>query len=138
MTRTRPEIVVEGSDDATAWRPYEFKWKPGDVSRAPRFTTPYMPRLDWQMWFAALDLSSNAEWFLPFCRRLLEGSPDVTALLATNPFPDHPPQYVRAVLYDYHFTSAAERRATGAWWRRDVIGTLPALSREELRGNSSE
>ena len=81
MTTERPEIVVEGSDDGETWAPYVFRWKPGDVDRRPRFTTPHMPRLDWQMWFAALAGDCRSQrWFFAFEQRLLEGSPDVLGL----------------------------------------------------------
>jgi lipase maturation factor 1 len=122
MTTQRDEIIVEGSDDGETWLPYEFNWKPGDVDRRPAFVTPHMPRLDWQMWFAALGTVRDNPWFVSFLVRLLQGSPDVLALLERNPFPDKPPRYVRAVLYDYHFTDPATRRATGAWWRRELKG----------------
>jgi len=122
MTTRRPEIIVEGSADGVAWRPYEFRYKPGGVTRRPAFVTPHMPRLDWQMWFAALGDVRREPWFLSFCKRLLEGSPPVLDLLARNPFPEGPPHFVRATVYDYHFTDAATRRRTGAWWRREYRG----------------
>lgn len=122
MTTSRKEIIVEGSDDGITWLPYEFKYKPGDVSRRPRFVEPFQPRLDWQMWFAALGDYQENPWFQNFCERLLQGSPAVLALLQRNPFPQHPPKFVRAELYDYHFTNPAERRATGAWWKREPAG----------------
>jgi predicted DCC family thiol-disulfide oxidoreductase YuxK len=122
MTTTRPEIIIEGSDDNVTWKPYAFKWKPGDINRRPEFTTPHMPRLDWQMWFAALgDVNSNP-WIFSFLHRLQEGSKPVLDLLQTNPFPDHPPKYIRAVLYDYQMTDFPTRRSTGAWWRRRPLG----------------
>jgi predicted DCC family thiol-disulfide oxidoreductase YuxK len=134
MTTSRPEIVLEGSDDAASWRPYEFRWKPGDVKRRPAFVAPHQPRLDWQMWFAALGSAEEQPWLLALVRRLLEGSPSVSRLFAAEPFPGRPPRYVRAVLYDYRFTTPAERRATGAWWKREELGLyLPALSRENFR-----
>ena len=105
MTTKRPEITVEGSDDGVSWKPYRFRWKPCELDRRPRFTTPHMPRLDWQMWFAALGGDCRDEpWFLRFEQRLLEGSPEVLALLRENPFPDRPPRYLRArlSLYDVH------------------------------------
>ena len=96
MTTKRPEILVEGSDDGRDWRPYRFRWKPGDVDRRPGFTTPHMPRLDWQMWFAALSPDCRHEpWFLPSNSSLLEGSPAVVGLLAENPFPEKPPRFLR-------------------------------------------
>ncbi len=129
MTTSRLEIVVEGSDDGVAWRAYEFRYKPGDVTRRPGFVEPHQPRLDWQMWFAALGRYETTPWFAPLLARLLEGSPQVLGLLGTNPFPEHVPQYVRAVAYDYRFTTPAERRATGAWWSRSLVGAYgPVVS----------
>ncbi len=134
MTTRRFEITVEGSRDGVTWRPYEFRWKPGDARRIPAFTTPHMPRLDWQMWFAALDPEHVPPWFAGLCARLLLGSRPVLVLLATNPFPDAPPRYVRATLEDYRFTTAAERRAGGAWWVRTTVGTyVPAIALEDDR-----
>ena len=123
MTTDRPELVIQGSDDGVTWKPYEFKWKPGTLRRRPEFTTPMMPRLDWQMWvpFFSPDPRDNV-WFVLFLQRLREGSPTVLRLLQSNPFPDHPPQYIRAVLYDYQMTDFAQKRATGAWWRRTEKG----------------
>ena len=132
MTTSRLEIIVEGSQDGIQWRPYEFTDKPGELRRRPRFVAPHQPRLDWQMWFAALSSYQRNPWFLQFCQRLLEGSPAVLALLARNPFPEAPPRYVRAVVYAYHFTDPATRRAEGTWWRRELKGLYcPVLS---LRG----
>lgn len=123
MTTTRPEIIVEGSNDGQTWLSYEFKYKAGDLSRAPAWVEPYQPRLDWQMWFAALEGSPTIEgWFPTFARRLLEGSPEVLALLDKNPFPNKPPRYIRAELYNYHFTDFASRQDTGNWWRREPAG----------------
>ena len=122
MTPTRPEIIVQGSNDGQTWQDYEFKYKPGDLKRPPAFVAPYQPRLDWQMWFAALGSPQQNIWFLSFEKRLLENSPSVTALLARNPFPQTPPKYIRSELYEYHFTDPATRRATGDWWRRDYLG----------------
>ena len=134
MTTTRPEIVVEGSDDGATWSEYEFRWKPGDLARAPAFVEPHQPRLDWQMWFAALGTYRQNPWFVSFVLRLLEGSKEVLDLLEKNPFADHPPRAVRAVLYRYTFTDLAERRATGRWWRRERVGLyLPAVSLESFR-----
>ncbi|HXR04233.1 MAG TPA: lipase maturation factor family protein [Verrucomicrobiae bacterium] len=145
MTTDRREIIVEGSNDGVNWLPYEFKYKPGDVDRRPAFVAPHQPRLDWQMWFAALGDARQNPWFVNFCERLLRGSPDVLSLLAKNPFPGHPPHYIRAEFYDYRFTNFAERRATGlrraeaasstqagAWWQRELIGEyLPPISLQE-------
>jgi lipase maturation factor 1 len=129
MTTTLPEIIVEGSDDAVNWREYGFKYKPGDVMRRPRWNFPHQPRLDWQMWFAALGTAQDNPWFSMFLQRLLENSPDVTALLGNNPFPGKPPVYVRALLYDYRYSTPEEKAATGAWWVRQPQGIYyPATS----------
>ena len=129
MTTSRPEIIIEGSDDGLTWREYEFQYKPGDLHRRPRFVAPHQPRVDWQMWFAALGRYENNPWFIDFCYRLLQGSPEVLALLKTNPFPESPPHYLRAWVYDYHFTDFATRRVDGTWWRRDRRGLYcPVMS----------
>jgi predicted DCC family thiol-disulfide oxidoreductase YuxK len=129
MTMARPEIIVEGSNDGVTWLPYEFKYKPGDPTRPPRFVAPHQPRLDWQMWFAALGEVRQNPWFVNFCLRLLEGKREVLALMKTNPFPDKPPKYIRASLYDYRFTNFQQRRVNGSWWRREYKGEyLPAIS----------
>jgi hypothetical protein len=132
MTTTRPEIIVEGSNDATNWTPYEFKYQPGDLTRAPLWVQPHQPRLDWQMWFAALGDYRSDPWVLHFLARLLEGQPEVLGLLGHNPFPGAPPHYVRALVYDYRFTTPAERKATGHWWKRELQGSyVPAISLQE-------
>jgi hypothetical protein len=117
MTTERPEIVVEGSNDGTLWHEYEFKWKPGDVKRRPALVAPHQPRLDWQMWFAALGDVRQNQWFVRFLFSLLRGSPEVLEQLDWNPFPSQPPRYVRAVLYDYRFTKPEDGGA--AWWARE-------------------
>jgi predicted DCC family thiol-disulfide oxidoreductase YuxK len=122
MTTTRPEIVVEGSNDGETWLPYEFKCKPGDLTRRPAWVAPHQPRLDWQMWFAALGDYQSDPWIIRFMARLLQGSPEVLRLLGGNPFPEGPPHYVRAMLYQYQFSTPAERKSTGAWWSRELKG----------------
>ena len=122
MTTSRLEIVIEGSSDGVNWLPYEFKYKAGELARRPPWVAPYQPRLDWQMWFAALGNYQGNRWIVNLMVRLLEGSPDVLALLESNPFPSAPPRYIRAAAYEYHFTDFAQRRATGGWWRRDQRG----------------
>jgi len=139
MTTRRPEIIVEGSDDGRTWRPYEFRWKPGDVRRRPRFVAPHQPRLDWQMWFAALETCEENPWLVNFLGRLLQGEPAVLRLLATNPFPAGPPRYIRTLVYDYRFTDWPTRRSTGAWWRRELQGPYcPIVSRDMLRESARE
>jgi predicted DCC family thiol-disulfide oxidoreductase YuxK len=122
MTASRPEIIIEGSQDARTWTAYEFPWKPGDLARRPGYVAPYQPRLDWQLWFAALAYPNYDPWMASFLRQLGANAPAVTGLLQTNPFAHEPPRYLRAVLYDYQFTTPAERARTGRWWRRSVIG----------------
>lgn len=118
MTPDRPEIQVEGSRDGVEWRPYAFRYKPGDPKRAPGFVAPHQPRLDWQMWFAALRGHCGSEaWFQGFLDRLREGEPSVLALLAADPFAGRPPAFVRARLLDYRFSTLAERRRTGEYWQ---------------------
>ena len=130
MTESRPEIIVEGSNDRITWEPYQFRWKPGDLKAAPKWVAPHQPRLDWQMWFAALQGSyRNTPWFPHFIGALLQGKPEVLQLLSENPFPEKPPRYVRAVLYDYHFTDIATKRSERTWWYRERKGLYcPAVS----------
>jgi predicted DCC family thiol-disulfide oxidoreductase YuxK len=134
MTITRPEIVVQGSNDGQTWLDYGFRYKPGDLRQPPRWVQPHQPRLDWQMWFAALSGYRSSPWFTNFMVRLLQGSPAVTGLLAANPFPQAPPKYVRAELFDYSFTDFAARRATGQWWTRQPRGLyFPEISLEDVK-----
>jgi len=122
MTTSRPEIVIEGSADGQVWREYVFRFKPGPLARRARWSIPHQPRLDWQMWFAALGDRTDNPWFESLMRRLLEGSPPVLALFEADPFPDRPPKYVRAQLYDYRFADRTTRAATGQWWVRQLAG----------------
>jgi hypothetical protein len=127
VTRVRHEVVVEGTDQAvlsanTEWREYEFRGKPGNPGRRPPQVAPFHLRLDWLMWFAALRRSFAEDWFVPFLIKLLEGDEQTLRLLRRNPFPDAPPQWVRARYYRYRFTTPDERRLTGAWWVRDLEG----------------
>jgi hypothetical protein len=139
MTTSRTEIIIEGSNDGVTWSEYEFKYKPGDVKRRPKFVAPHQPRLDWQMWFAALGNYRQNPWLVNFCVRLLQGSPEVLGLLERNPFPNAPPRYIRAVVYDYHFSDLDTRRKTGAWWRREPKGDyLPTISLREENRNSEK
>lgn len=118
MTKSRPEITVEGSRDGINWLPYVFADKPGPLARRPGFIAPHQPRLDWQMWFAALAPFSTQYWFQSFLFSLLNGSPEVLKLLKANPFPGEAPKWVRATLSDYEFTSLPEKKKSGEWWRR--------------------
>jgi hypothetical protein len=132
MTTERPELVFEGSDDGNDWREYGLPFKPGDLSRRPRWVAPYQPRLDWQLWFAALDSPDNNPWVGTVCARILENDRDVLGLFSVNPFPVHAPRLIRVVRYQYEFTSYAERESTGNWWRRTPIDFyIPAVSLPE-------
>ena len=91
-----------------------------DVNRRPRFLIGHMPRLDWQMWFAALSPYYQRDWLVNLSVRMLQGQKEVLDLLAANSFPDHPPRYVRAILYDYRFSD----RGSSAWWTRKPVRIL--------------
>jgi lipase maturation factor len=130
MTRGRYEIEFQGSNDAQNWTPYLFRYKPQALDEAPRIYAPYQPRFEWNLWFASLgDWEQND--LVPLTEeRLLENDPDVLALFRGNPFVQAPPRYVRAVLWQYWFTSMDEKRRTGNWWRRNLLGLYaPALTR---------
>jgi predicted DCC family thiol-disulfide oxidoreductase YuxK len=134
MTKDRCEIILEGSSDGIDWLPYEFKWKPGDMKRAPGWCAPHQPRLDWQMWFSALGTPRENPWFVALIYRLLQGSHEVNDLLANNPFPHKPPRYIRAMFYRYRFTTLDELRRTGGWWKREELREyLPTISLEQFR-----
>jgi hypothetical protein len=119
MTTTRPEIILQGSNDQIQWLDYKFPYKPGELHRGLPWVAPYHPRLDWQMWFAALgDINENT-WLGNLMYRIMTGDNTAAKLLEPAPFP-RPPQYMRALLYDYRFTSPAVRRRTGAVWERTL------------------
>ncbi len=132
--RTRLEVVIEGTDESaittqTVWKEYGFKGKPGDPHRMPRQWAPYHLRLDWLMWFAALSPQYARDWLRPFIVRLLQNDAPTLRLLRHNPFPDSPPHYVRALLYEYRFTTWRELRRERMWWRRSLVGEyLPPVS----------
>ncbi len=133
MTLVRKEAVLEGSADGTTWLPYEFRYKPGDPARPPPFVAPHQPRVDFQLWFLLLGPRPGARYFDTLLARLLK-TPEVAApLFARDPFPSTPPRFVRVAVYRYRFTDAATRRATGAWWRRDLEGYSRPTSSENLR-----
>jgi hypothetical protein len=135
MTATRPEVVIEGSRDGRTWAAYEFRWKPGDTTERPRFGTPHMPRLDWQIWDPFLGRPYLRTWFVNLLDRLLHGTPEVLALLERNPFPDAPPRFVRVTVYDYRFTTPEERAKTGKWWRRYwMSGYIPPVTPDRETG----
>ncbi len=137
MTTRRPEIVIEGSRDGETWRAYEFPYKPGDPARAPGWNIPHQPRLDWQLWFAALSRADRQRWFEPLLAGLLENRPPITALLADNPFPETGPRYIRARLFNYRFTDFKTADDNGRWWRRDYRGDYyPSATLADIRNRS--
>jgi hypothetical protein len=131
MTRERNELEIQGSDDGKNWRPYAFRWKPGDVTRRPPFIAPYQPRVDWQAWFASLSTFDREFWLQSLLTRIFENEPTVLALFAGNPFADHPPRFLRVMQYAYRFTTPEEKRRDGAWWRRSEAAPYsPVLSKK--------
>src|SRR5207237_19699 len=127
ITKERYEIVIEGTDALpltaqTTWREYELKGKPGDVRRRPPQFAPCRVRLDWLMWFAAMSSPTDHPWFTALVVRLLQGDPETIGLLRSNPFPDHPPRYIRALYYEYRFSTRDEHRQTGRWRDRRLLG----------------
>jgi hypothetical protein len=134
ITRERYEIVIEGTEDlvqtpSTKWREYEFKGKPGDPARVPPQIAPYHLRLDWLMWFAAMGTYTRHPWFVHLLAKLLVGDRAVIGLLRTNPFAEHAPRQVRALLYRYQFAAKEERNRTSLWWKRESLGMyFPAVS----------
>jgi hypothetical protein len=131
MTRGRWEIEFQGSNDGHNWIAYSFRYKPQDIAKAPGIYAPYQPRLDWNLWFASLGDWRQNPLVTSTEERLLSGSKDVLQLFAGNPFPSAPPQQIRAVIWQYWFTSEAEKRQTGNWWRREPLGLYaPALTKD--------
>ncbi len=147
VTKERYEIIVSGTESPVPalgeWREYEFKGKPGDITRTPPQYAPYHLRLDWLMWFLPFSMQVTdhevitqgySPWFLRFARKLLEGDGPTLALMRSSPFAGNPPRYVRAEVYLYHFTNAEERKRTGAIWKRERIGDyLPAVDLARLK-----
>ena len=146
--KERYEIVIEGTEDhvvtpSTEWRAYGFKAKPGDPRRVPPQIAPYHLRLDWLLWFLPFSavVSGNGIrvggyqlWFLRYVQRLLRNDPGILRLMGSNPFPDRPPAQVRALFYRYRYTTSEERRQTGAWWVRTLLGFyLPPVSLDTLK-----
>jgi hypothetical protein len=130
MTRGRYEIEFQGSNDGENWTPYKFRFKPQNLYEAPRIYAPYQPRFDWNLWFASLGHWRSNPIVPRTEERLLEGSPDVLALFANNPFPQ-PPRQIRVLLWQYWFTSMPEKRDQGLWWRRQLLGNYaPTLGRD--------
>lgn len=121
MKTDRIELVIEGSPDGINWYPYSFKYRPGDTGQQPKVIIPHQPRLDWMMWFVPMG-PPFLPWFQDFLYKLLENSPNVTGLLAFNPFPDQGPRAIRVDVYRYRLTTPATHTATGQWWERENLG----------------
>jgi hypothetical protein len=130
--RERLNVVFEGTDaavpDAHAkWQAYPYRALPVAVDRRPVQIAPYQPRLDWQMWFAAMGTADEYPWTLHLIWKLLHNDPGALSLLGGNPFPGKPPRYIRAALYRYKFAPPGNKE--GVWWTRESVGLwLPPLS----------
>ena len=133
----RREIVFQGTSDeaitgATVWREYDFWCKPGDPMRRPCVIAPFQPRLDWQIWFAAMSRPERYPWTLHLVWKLLHNDPATLRLLAPNPFPESPPRFIRAAYFKYEFAPPGD--PSGAWWKRTYLGDwLPPLSAGDPR-----
>jgi len=127
MTKKRYEIIIEGSEDGNTWKEYLCRYKPSEITRRPRRISPYQPRLDWQMWFLPFDDFGSETWFHQFLYHLLKGTPGVVKLLRYNPFPDQPPKYIRAVMYDYQFSTKEQKKQFGWWWQREYVGQFSPI-----------
>jgi lipase maturation factor 1 len=128
MQTQRQELIIQGSMDGRTWRSYRFKYKPGEPARRPPLSIPHQPRLDWMVWFVPTQQPIQMFWFGEFMRRLQQGSPSVTGLLADNPFAQHPPRHLRVLAYRYRFTDAETRREHGTWWQTTYQGEFPQVA----------
>ena len=130
MTRGRYEIEFQGSSDGENWIAYPFRYKPQALNEAPRIYAPYQPRFDWNLWFASLGSWRQYPLVPSTELKLLSNDREVLKLFAGNPFSQQPPQQIRALLWQYWFTSMAEKRSTGMWWRRELLGLYaPTIER---------
>lgn len=138
MTLVRREVIIEGSNDDTSWMAYEFRYKPGDPLRAPPFVAPHQPRVDFQLWFLLLHgRQPRDRYFQNLLGRLFHAPDAVAGLFSHNPFPDAPPRFIRLAFYRYRFTDWATRRATGAWWQRELLRYSDTLSAASFRTPSA-
>jgi hypothetical protein len=135
MTRQRIEIEFQGTSDGVNWVAYPFRYKPQDVRARPGIYAPYQPRFEWNLWFASLGSVQDNQWVLNTEARLMENSEPVLRLFASNPFANKPPVAVRAVAWQYWFTTREERARTGAWWRRELLGAYAPTARRATDGN---
>lgn len=125
MQTERQEFQVEGSYDGVNWQAYQLRYKPGPLDKRPEFIVPHQPRLDWMIWFVPPQVPELTGWFDLFLQRLQQGSPEVLALLAYNPFAEKPPRYIRVQVFQYRFTTPEERRKSGNWWQYRYLGLYP-------------
>jgi hypothetical protein len=125
MQTERHELQIEGSNDGKEWKAYQFKYKPGPLDQRPVFNIPHQPRLDWMIWFVPPQFPEFMYWFDRFIIKLEQGSPEVLDLLAHNPFPNAPPEYIRVQVFQYEFTDFDERNETGNWWKYRYLGQFP-------------
>lgn len=148
VSKKRYEIVIEGTDEGlitqhTRWQEYGFKGKPGDPMRMPPQIAPYHLRLDWLVWFLPFSVTVTESgirnwgyqaWFVRFIKKLLSGDAAILRLMRTNPFPHSKPTYLRALFYEYRFITWREKRDSGAWWTRKLLGVyLPPVSLADLK-----
>jgi hypothetical protein len=146
--RERYEIVIEGTNERvltphTEWKEYGFKAKPGDPRRMPPQIAPYHLRLDWLIWFLPFSVTVTGDgilvygyslWFLRFVKKLLAGDRAILRMMGKNPFSEQPPAFLRAMFYRYRYTDWKEKRKSGAWWRRQLLGVyLQPMSLEALK-----
>jgi hypothetical protein len=135
MTRARYEIEFQGTADGEHWIAYPFRYKPQDLRKRPGIYAPYQPRFEWNLWFASLDTWEGNRFVLNTQIRLMDNAPPVLKLFAGNPFASKPPVAVRAVQWQYWFTTREERRATGNWWKRQLIGAYAPTARRMPDGS---
>jgi hypothetical protein len=135
MTRQRIELEFQGTSDGVNWVAYPFRYKPQDIRARPGIYAPYQPRFEWNLWFASLGSVQDYQWVLNTEARLMENSEPVLRLFAGNPFANKPPVAVRAVAWQYWFTTREERARTGAWWRRELLGAYAPTARRGNDGN---
>lgn len=138
MTRSRPELVLEGSNDGVTWQEYEFTHKVTSLSRRPPVVAPHQPRLDWQMWFAALETFNDNLWLQNLIARIFQESPDVLMLFAKDPFNGKAPKSLRIMKYHYSFSDWNELNSKGLWWKRELAGPYsPIFHREPSEDESA-
>jgi uncharacterized membrane protein YphA (DoxX/SURF4 family) len=135
MTRARYEIEFQGTTDGVRWTPYPFTHKPQDLMTRPGIYAPYQPRFDWNLWFASLGSWENNRWILNAEVRLLQNDQTTLSLFTGNPFAKTPLIAVRSVLWQYWFTTTAERARTHAWWRREFLGQYAPVARRQADGS---